>query len=61
MTHYSTKREMRNFDACAYSMRWYQAVARIFGMLVEHRPTGLEHTAEGFNVDLWRTYLCRPE
>lgn len=42
-------------------MRAQQAVARIFGMLVEHRSTGPEHTVEGFNVDLWRTYLCRPE
>lgn len=46
--------------ACTTTNR-QQAVARIFGMLVEHRPTGLEHTTEGFNVDLWRTYLCRPE
>ena len=36
------------------------AVARIFGMLVEHRPAGCE-TVEGFNLDLWRTYLYRPE
>ena len=36
------------------------AVARIYGMLVEHRPAGGE-TVEGFNLDLWRTYLYRPE
>ena len=37
------------------------AIARLYGMAVEHRPAGREHTVQGFNVDLWRTYLYKPE